>query len=311
MLSEPYFRAMDRAEMLLRAGNGFAAVDPLRDALSIAPDEPHPHLLLAEALRIQNRLVGARYEAERALTLAPEWDAAYLELAVILTLQLQSKDALEAVDKAIDLQPHSAHAHLLRARLLRDAGRREQAAEALANAARIDPVSPAIIAERGYAALERGDIDATEQAGREILAHNPASTDGLVLTGDAQLARGDVAEAHRLALDALSNEATDLAALNLLAAVKAKRNPLGGLWWRWNRLLVKLGEARAIYFVVSIWVLYSVADLAARDLGAPSAFGTILVSVYLAFVIYTLSAHAIVRSLVSRELEQVRIKPDF
>ena len=101
------------------------------------------------------------------------------------------------------------------------------------------------------------------------------------------------------------------AALYLLASAKMKMNPIGGLWWRWNRLLVKLGQARAIFFVVGVWVAFRWAVLASEDLGMPPVTGSVLSLLYLVFVIYVLSAGAVVRRMVQKEVARVRIRPTF
>jgi tetratricopeptide (TPR) repeat protein len=307
----PFDLAIRRAEALLRAGNSAGAIEPLRDALTAAPEEPYPHLLLARALRAQNRLAGARYEAGRAVELAPMWAPAHLELAQVLMIQQHGKAALAAAGQAIGIDPDSAYAHLVRAKLLRIAGRRGEALASLDTALQLEPASPDIISEQGYAALERGDIEAVETAGREILTLNPEHADGLILTGHAQLARRNTEEALRLALAALARTPTDLDALHLLAAAKMRRNPVGGLWWRWNRLLVKLGEARAIFLIVGIWVVYRWLVLASRDFGLPGETENILTILYLGFVLYTLSASVIVGRMVAREVERVRLNPSF
>ena len=308
---QPFDLAMRRAEALLRAGNSAGAIEPLRDALTAAPQEPYPHLLLARALRAQNRLAGARYEAGRAVELAPLWASAHVELAQALMVQQHAKAALASADKAVELDPGDAYAHLVRARLLRIARRRAEARASLQTALQLEPDSPDILAEQGYAALEQGDVEAVETAGREILTLNPQHADGLILTGQGRLARGDTEEALRLALAALSRAPTDLDALFLLAAVKMRRNPIGGLWWRWNRLLVKLGEARAIFLVVGIWLVYRWLVLASEDFGLPPDTGSVLTILYLGFVLYTLSASVIVGRMIAREVERVRLDPSF
>jgi tetratricopeptide (TPR) repeat protein len=307
----PYDLAIRHAEALLRAGNSAGAIEPLRDALTAAPEEAYPHLLLAQALRRQGRLTGARYEAERAVALAPLWSSAHLELAQVLLVQQHESAALASADQAIELDPDDGYAHLVRAKLLRIRGKRAEAQASLAMARALEPAAPAIIAEEGYAALEQGRMDRVETSGREILSINPEDSDGLILIGHAALARRDTDEALRLALAALANAPTDIDALQLLASVKMKKNPIGGLWWRWNRLLIKLGEARAIFFVVAIWVVYRWAVLASRDLGFDPMVENLLSLIYLGFVIYTISAGAVVRHMVAREVAKVRLSPSF
>jgi tetratricopeptide (TPR) repeat protein len=229
----------------------------------------------------------------------------------VLHLEQRAKAALASAERAIELEPDDAYGHLVRARFLRIAGRRAEAQASLATTLELDPALAAAVAEQGYAALELGRIDIVDAAGREVLSLQADHSDGLVLVGHAQLARGDVEEAVQLALAALARSPTDLEALHLLASAKMKKNPIGGLWWRWNRFLVKLGQARAIFFVVGVWVAYRWAVLASRDLALPEVTGSLLSLAYLMFVLYTLSADTIVRRVVAKEVQRVRIRPSF
>ena len=97
---------------------------------------------------------------------------------------------------------------------------------------------------------------------------NPDNADGLILLGRLSLARHNTDEALRLALGALAP--TDVDALSL-PATKMKKSWSAGLWWRWNQLLIRLGESRAIFLVVGIWVIYRWSVLASRDAGLPEA----------------------------------------
>lgn len=307
----PYESALRQAEALLDAGNSASAIEYLRDALSVRPNDAYPHLLLASALRQQRRLIGALHEAERALQIEPVWSEVYVELAQILVLQQDRKRALAMAQKAVDLAPGSAMAHLVLARIERHCSLRQRAKTSLQKARDLDAGLAPAIAEQGYAALEIADFETVDQAGREVLSLCTSHTDGLVLLGHSQLAFANKEEALRLALSALSTAPNDIEALHLLASVKMKMNPIGGLWWRWNRLLVKLGPTRAIYFVVGLWVAYRIASLVMVDLGWPSEASSMLTILYLIFVIYTLSADAIVRRLVDKEIETARINPDY
>jgi tetratricopeptide (TPR) repeat protein len=307
----PYDLALRRAEALLRAGNSRGAIEPLRDALTAAPEEAYPHRLLARALREQSRMAGSLYEAKRAVELAPLDPGGHLELAQAEILHQRRKAALASVDRAIELDPGEAYAHLIRAKLLRAEGRRGEAQASLAAAQALEPAAPEIIAEQGYAALEQSRMDVVESAGREILSLNPGHPDGLILTGHAMLAHGDSEEGLRLALSALAYAPTDIDALQLLASAKMKKNPIGGLWWRWNRLLVKLGQTRSIFFVVGIWVVYRWSVLASQDFGLPASVEMLLTILYLGFVIYTISASALVGRMVAKEVERVRLNPNF
>lgn len=307
----PFETAMRHAEALLNAGNSLSAIDYLRDALTEAPDLAYPHLLLGIALRDQNRLVGARHEVQLALEIEPQMAEAHRHLALILLLQQHRKQALAAARHAVELEPDTPESHLVLARILRINGSRARAEDSLKLALERDPSLPGSIAERGYAALDSGDIDMVEQTGRNLLEIAPGNSDGPILIGHARLAQGDHEEALKLALSALAQSPNDADALHLLVATKMKMNPIGGLWWRWNRFLVRLGPARAIYFVVGLWVTYRLAMVASTDFALPEMFSLALTAFYLGFVLYTLSAQAIVQNMVRKEIERVRFDPQF
>ena len=304
-------QALIHAAVLMRAGNYGAAIEPLRDVLTADPESADAHDRLAQCLLHQNRLSGAMHEARAAIALRPTASDFRLTLAGALAMRQQMRDALAEVDAAIELDPRNAAAHLLRARLLRHRGRRAESAASLVTALDLAPGDVTVLAEVGYAALERNDMPVVEDAARAILAADPGQADGLVLMGRVQLAAHEDEEAMQLALAALSRSPTDLEALSLLAAAKMKRNVLGGLWWRWNRLLVRLGEQRAIFLVVGIWVLYRWLSLAAEDAGLPQSAGLALTVTYLGFVLYTLSAGVIVERMVRKEVARVRLNPRF
>ncbi|MFC4254724.1 tetratricopeptide repeat protein [Altererythrobacter xixiisoli] len=307
----PYDMAMRRAEALLDIGNSAAAIDALRDALTAEPDDPYPHLLLARALRQQGRIEGALYEADQAIALSPMWSAAHLERSQTLMLKQRQRQALQSADHAIELAPDSAAAHLVRAGILRVTGRRRESQDSLRIAQQLAPTSPEVIAEFGYSALEDGRTADVAAAGREILSLNPNHDAGLVLTGHAQLMSGNTDEAVQLALAALAQAPTDINALSLLASAKMKGNLIGGLWWRWNSLMIRLGQTRAIFVAVAVWVIHRWAILGSQDLGMPDEVGSIIAILYLAFVICILSAGTIVNRMVAKEMAQVRLKPRF
>ena len=307
----PSEAARRRAQYLLAASNYAAALEPLRDVLTADPNDSEAHWMLAQCLRSTGRLVGAHYEASQAIAIAPHVPTFHVELALVFLLQQKPKLALAEIDEALALDPEHGSAHLVKARLLRNLGRKAEAAASLDQALAILPDNPQVLAEMGYAALEAGRIADVEAAARAVLSIDPSACDGLVLMGHARLATGATDEALDLALAALAQEPSDQDALSLLAAAKIKANLLGGLWWKWNRLLVRLGPSRAIFLIVGIWVVYRWLMLASEGLGLPDGVSTILTITYLGFALYTISADVIVQRMIAKETERVRLKPGF
>jgi tetratricopeptide (TPR) repeat protein len=247
----------------------------------------------------------------KAIELNPLYEGYHIELAKGLILQQHHKAALAEIEIAVELNPANGFAHLAKAILMRISGKREAAQTSLATALELAPGERDMMIEQGYSALERGQMNLVEISAREILTFHPDDTDGLVLMGEVCLARHEIEEAKSLALSALSNSSSDLNALGLLAACKMKRNFIGGLWWRWNRMLIRLGQARAIYVVVGIWVVYRWLVLASQDVGMNASVETALTCVYIIFVLFTISADTIVGQMIKKEVEKVRLKTSF
>lgn len=310
-MTAPTDFARRRAQYLVAAGNYLAALDPLRDVLTADPNDSEAHHMLSQSLRSLGRLTGASYEASQAIAIAPYVATYHVEFALTLMLQQKPKAALAEIDEALALDPDYGSAYLVKARLLRVAGKKVQAAASLDKALELLPNSPQVLAEAGYAALESGRIAEVEASARAVLSIDPGSCDGLVLMGHARLAAGATDEALDLALSALAQDPGDQDALSLLAATKIKANLLGGLWWKWNRLLVKLGASRAIFLIVGIWVVYRWLTLASENLGLPDATRTVLTLLYLGFALYTISADVIVQRMISKETERVRLRAGF
>jgi tetratricopeptide (TPR) repeat protein len=255
--------------------------------------------------------MGAIHEARVAIALDPLASDYRLALAAALRLQQHGKQARKEIEAAIELDPQNAAAHLALARLVRHSGERDTAAQSLERASALSPDDEAVLAEVGYLAIDRHDLPAAEAAARAVLSINPGDTDGLILMGRVMLARNETDEALRLALNALNYSPTDIEALSLLASAKMKKSWFGGLWWRWNRFLIRLGESRAIFVIVGIWVVYRWTVFVCRDAGLPDITETMLTAIYLAFVIYTISANIIVERMVRQEISRVRLNPSF
>ena len=81
--------------LALRAGNAKSALASARRAVDLAPMLAMPHYCLAESLRAEGDVAGARVSAEKALVLAPD-NMKFRELAVNLANALGDYAAAEA-----------------------------------------------------------------------------------------------------------------------------------------------------------------------------------------------------------------------
>ena len=98
-----------------------------RDALAASPDDPYLHLLLAEALRRQDKLDAATASARTAVGLAPEHPAAHATLGLIEYQRDDYYAALDHLHEALRNAPDSADLHDYTAMTLLAIGRSRQA----------------------------------------------------------------------------------------------------------------------------------------------------------------------------------------
>lgn len=298
------------ARLQLARGDLRGALETLRRALAEDPEEAHAHALLALVLLALKRPHAAAHEAGLALGLAPELPLAHSTAASVALAQRRFPDAERHITRLLELEPDSADPLLLQARLLGLRGERARRREVLERAVALAPEDPDALVALGEDALERGDLKEAEARAREVLTLQPESQEALVLMGQVWLRRGRVEEAREHALWVLRQDATDTGALRLLASLKARQNPLLGLWWRYAMFMGELGSTRGMVVLLGAFVAYRFATLAARDLGQPG-LASVIQLVWLALVVYSWVGPALFQRMVRQELETVRLDPRF
>ena len=155
-----------------------------------------------------------------------------------------------------------------------------------------------------------GRFEAAEQAAREALAMQPAHAEALAVMGYVFLGRGDTSAARDQAVWILSNDPSDEGGLQLMAAVKARQNPILGLWWRLNTRLNSLGQTGTVVALLGAYLAFRIATQAASDLGEEELSSLILIA-WLAICGLTWFAPTIFRRMVKKELSAVELSPDF
>jgi Flp pilus assembly protein TadD len=298
------------ARLLLQQGSPRLAAELLKRTLSEWPDDATAHALLAIALHDLKRLYAAEHEATEALRLEPDLPEAHLAHALILLHQRRVKEACAAAQQAAALNPEDDTPYLIlaRAELLR--GARAIARKYLDMARRMDPENVETLTDLGDLELREGNLDAAEKLARLALDLAPESTSAIVLLGWVHLRRGDSARARELARWALTEDADGTSALALLVAVKARESLLLGAWWRFNALLAWKSDAARSLMLVGGFLAFQTGAQLARDLSSPT-LGSTVQYVWLAIVAYSWFGVAIFTRMLTRELETVRLRPDF
>lgn len=303
-------RWLERAEHQLRLGNIDAAIDMLRQALSVDPEYPDAHALLALCLLDRRRIHAALHEAKLALQLAPQLALAHYAMAQTLIAHRQFVQAGRQIAELLELDPNQPAYYRLQAQLYQLTHQFEKVLPTLAKALELDPEDPDTIADQGEHYLQQGELAQAEQKADEALQLQPDHYAGLVLKGRVLLHQGQVAEAREHALWALRQDPLNPPALHLLTAVKARSNPFLGLWWRYNSWMTTLGAGRSILVLLGAYLLYRIATIMAFDWQRADLANVISI-LWLAVVIYTWIGPTLFQKALRKELAGVTLDKNF
>lgn len=229
------------ADRQLRTGEWKEAVELLRRALVLDEAYAHAHAMLALALLVPNRLVGADAESKRALELAGGSPYCHYARAATAFARGRFEEAWTSCAVAlgglgiveIGKQPETEVAiHVLGAKIRQARGETELARELLERAIAWMPQRVSTRVEAAKLELAAGRIEIAASHANEALRRAGTDLAANVVAGEIELRTGDVAAAERHAQLALLQDSTDRDALRLWAAVKSRKQPATGWVWR-------------------------------------------------------------------------------
>ena len=286
------------------------AIDQLVELLAERPDEAIFHGLLAACLLDRKRMVAARHELDIAFSLEPE--SAFLQQVRAEQLMLDRKldEAIEACDEALRLEPDAADCHLLKSRIYELLDRPDDAKASIDQAAALDPDGVDTAIAYGDYFNARGNPKAAHEHALAALQMNPASEAANVLMGETLLALGDTERAEYHAKFAIIQNPGSRAALVLFANIRMRKNPLIGLWWRFNSWVSTLGNLKAALVLILGYLTFNLLATAAGDLGYPSASSALTYG-WLILVAYSWLGLPVYHRAMKKELESFRFNPDF
>jgi len=96
----------------------------------------------------------------------------------------------------------------------------------------------------------------------------------------------------------------------LLSAIKARSNPLLGLWWRYQVFVGEPGSPRALTLLLGMFIAVRLAAIIADAHGAPGVSAS-FTYLWLAFCIYTWVAPSLFQKQIDKELEPVTLRKGF
>ncbi len=299
-----------RAQRMLDNGQVDQAINALTKLLGEDPDDGDAHALLSLCLIRRKRLHAAWLEAQRAAELEPESAFAHLSLGAVLTARREFKAAEQHLATALELDAESDAAHAQLARLRAAWGKPGLAMSHAVRACELAADNPGHWALRGSLEYWAGDRQAARRYATTALELDPEHLDALVLLGHCDLAGGSVDSAHEHAVWALQSDPTDEGALTLLGAIKARRSPVLGLWWRFQSFLSAGSSRRMLLLLVGIYLLYRIAMIALAEEGMSHLLGPLSIA-WMAFCAYTWLAPALFWKSVRREMSTVTLRDDY
>jgi len=301
---------LEQAEVQRRLGNHRGATDLARRALTLDPTHPRGHAALAAILLDARRLTGAGLEIRSALAL--DGNDAYIHriAAVVLAAERKLDEAwahsLIAMQDAIPVP--SAYVVAARIRVLQgDVG---NARELLLEALALEAAHTDALTELARLAHTGGKPDEAAQWITQALGSDPADHDAHVVAGHIDLTRGDAASAEHHARFVLQHRADDAGALELWAAIQARRSLLLGAWWRLSSWLLLGGDRRQIALLIGGFVVSRIAIIITDELDL-DRLSRVLSLMWFALCAYTWFAPVMFRRMVARSLAAVRLDPEF
>jgi tetratricopeptide (TPR) repeat protein len=302
-------RFVNAGRQALALGNPGGALEPLRRALTIDPEHGRAHALLALALLKLKRVSAALVEANAAIASEPESSFTHVVLGDVLWAQRDLRAAERHYETAREFDPHVPGPLRGLAAVARFYDDEEKALDLLRQALKLDPDDVDTLVAIAELHLHSGHYDDAERSVDDALKAAPEHRAALVVKGFVCLHKGDTARAREQVIWALRQDANDLGAIRLLAAVKSRESWLFGAWYRANAAVMSLGP-RSIALLVGLFVTQGLLRLALHDLGRPLA-SEIVGYAWLAICYYSWSGPAMFRRLVRKEIESVRLKTDF
>ena len=298
------------AQQFLQMGQLDRAIDLLCQLLGRDPNHAVAHAMLALALVEQGRLHAARHEASLALSQAPNEPFCLYAAANVAMVRLEFRIAHEFLDNALALEPENPHFLAARGRLGILEQRWPEAQEAFEAALAIEPDLIDALVGLSTVFWRSGAAARAELVVREALRLEPANPEALVQMGWLHLGRGEAQEARDHALWVLQQDATDDGALTLLTAIKARESRLLGFWWRFNSWMMHKGGVAQITILVGLYLVVQFARTMLQQNGMEGYSGSLSL-IWLGFCIYTWVGPAMFENQLKKELEKVRLQPNF
>ena len=309
-MSDFNFEELKLAQDQLERGQVLEAIETLASLLGEDPDDAQAHALLSICLVRRKRLHAAGLEAASALQLAPETAFPHIAAASVASASRRFEEAKQHLLTAASIDGDSALVERELARLHLYWGHVAEARQHAARSLELEPGSPDGLTLLGEISRADGEWQEAAMLAQQALEADPEHVDALVLLGTCELQAGRTAQAREHAVWALRLDADDAGARTLLCSIKARSNPLMGLWWRFQSMITSGGTTRAIMLLVGMYLVYRASLIMLADQGE-TRLTTLLSYLWLGFCMYTWVAPGMFARSLAKEMEEVRLRREF
>jgi tetratricopeptide (TPR) repeat protein len=301
---------IDQANAARRRHDWPTAINLLKRALALDPEHGIAHATLALTLLAARRLHAAVIECDLALAFEGNHPFAHYTAAAVKHAERKLDAAWEHMLVALQDDSADADTHVLAARIRKSQGELDAAHTLLTDALALDADHVAARVALVYLELQRRQLGEAARHAEHALEIDPSDGDAHIAAGYVALAKGDVSTAEQHARFALNQDAGDRDAMQLFTAVKARRNLVLGLWWRFSAFVSFRSERGRLAMLIGSFLVVRLVIIALGALGYEDA-EMIVARIWTAFCAYTWFAPAIFDWMLKRELGTVRLRSDF
>src|SRR5437899_399337 len=189
---------------VIEANKPDEAIEAYRQAATLEPRDPEPHLAAGALLEKQNHFADAEQEYKQAATIDPSSGDALAALANVYMRGHRFTDAEGILRKLVALHPNDASAHMQHGRMLAADGQNDGAIVELQRALKLDPNDTAAQRDLADLYVSAKKYDQAETQYRALLASHPNDAELHQGLGHALLEQREFPEAQRELVNAIN-----------------------------------------------------------------------------------------------------------
>lgn len=303
-------RFIEIASQRYRYSDFNGGIEALKSALAIEPDNGFLHSYLSFGLVKQKRIVAAHYEAQKGLELEPNSAYAHYALGRIYHVKRDFNLALSHLEQALAIEPENVRVLELLSSVHIGKSQFRQAKAILERALELAPDDSDILGQYGHYWYAINELSDAEQYYNEALSMEPQHLSSLIGKGQVLLRKGDIEQAKEHAIWALQQDPNNNSALELLTNIKARQNPVMGMWWRLNTWLISGKNARTIMLLILSYIVFNFSAIALSDAGF-DVMSSAVSMLWFGVVVYMWVGPSWFNKTLKAELETVTLDKSF